>query len=63
MREEMVYVFPFSLDQLTHNKRSSNPAQILGKIIVFKPQESSLRQPPPEPGLYTEIHLFQSFRE
>lgn len=43
----------------THNnKHSSNPAQSLGQIIVFKPQESSLRKPPPEFGLYIGIHLF-----
>jgi len=64
----MVYVFAFSLDQLSsvcplHNKHSSNPAQSLGQIIVFEPQESRLRQPPPERGLYIGIHLFSNTQE
>lgn len=64
----MVYVFPFSLDQLSsvcplHNKHSSNPALSLRQIIVFRPQESSRRQPPPELGLYIGIHLFSTTKE
>lgn len=62
LRQERVYVFPFSLDQLssacpaTHNnKHSSNPAQSLGHI---KPQEFSLRQPPSESGGYIGVHFF-----
>lgn len=44
----------------THNKHSSD---FRDRSLFFKPQESSLRQPPPERGLYTGIHLFQWSRE
>lgn len=65
LREEMVYVYSFSLHQLSsvcplHTTTTSIPRVPLRARGQMEPQESSRRQPPSESGGYKGIHLFFS---